>query len=61
MSDKSKIDVQWLCVLFEEIRNKLCKLTPNNKNHQDYIIQHMDLDLFKQMIENNAFYNNKYY
>ena len=58
LSDASKIDIKWLCKLYEEIRNKLCNLTPNNKKNQDYILQHMDLNLFKQMVENNAFNKN---
>ena len=51
-------DYNWLLRLFDEIRLKLCRLVPNNKSIQDKINEHMDIQLFEQMIINNAFTSN---
>ena len=52
---KDKPDWNWLLRLFEELRNRLCSLTPRRIDLHREIHEAMDIELFDQMIKNNAF------
>ena len=52
---KTPIDTDWIISLFQEIRNKLSQLLkPTNKLYIE-IEENMNDDLFKQMLQHNAF------
>jgi hypothetical protein len=52
---KVPIDTAWLLILFQEIRTKLSQLLrPTNKLYIE-IEENMNDDLFKQMVQHNAF------
>ena len=48
-------DYDWLERLYLEIRDKLLRLTRENSNLYNGILESMDIVLFSQMIKNNAF------
>jgi hypothetical protein len=48
-------DYDWLERLYLEIRDKLLRLTRENSNLYNGIMESMDIVLFSQMIKNNAF------
>lgn len=55
-------DFNYIIELIEEIINRLSLLTPNSfeKRRENLLLQ-IDLDLTKQMLENNAFGANEFY
>jgi hypothetical protein len=55
-SDPPKFDK--LFNLVEELRNSFCNFIPNNKKIQEEIHDHIDVDLFKNMILHKAFDDN---
>jgi len=50
-----KPDWDWLTKLYKELRDRICNLTPHRKDRIAEIYEHMDADLFHQMVSNNAF------
>jgi 4-hydroxy-3-methylbut-2-enyl diphosphate reductase IspH len=50
-----KPDWEWISRLYKEIRDKICNLTPNRKDRIKEIHEKMDVDIFYQMVSNNAF------
>lgn len=46
------VDVEWLCKLYTEIKEKLCNLS---KKKRKEIEEHLDVELFRQMIEHKVF------
>lgn len=48
-------DYDWITRLYEEIRTRLSSLLRENSNTRKEIEDSMDVELFRQMIENKAF------
>ena len=48
-------DIDWLCRLYEELRAKICNLTPRRKDRIAKIHEDMDLDFFRQLVSHNVF------
>ena len=48
-------DIDWLCRLYEELRTRICNLTPRRKDRIAKIHEDMDLDFFKQLVSHNVF------
>lgn len=47
--------------ILEEIKDTFCKFIPNRKDIQEEICENIDINLIKNMIENNAFDDNNLY
>ena len=52
---KEEPDWDWLVRLFKELRDRLCALTPHRRDLHIEIYEGMDVELFEQMVKNNAF------
>ena len=48
-------DIDWLCRLYEELRTRICNLTPRRKDRIAKIYEDMDLDFFRQLVSHNVF------
>ena len=48
-------DWDWVVTLYTELRDRLCLLTPRRLDIHENIKESMDVELFNQMIRNNAF------
>ena len=53
--DTDPVNIEWLCKLYSEIREKLCNLIPKKTMLKIEIEEVLDVDLFKQMITYKAF------
>ena len=49
------VNIDWLCKLYSEIREKLCNLIPKKTILKIEIEEVLDVDLFKQMIKHKVF------
>jgi predicted transcriptional regulator len=49
------VNIDWLCKLYSEIREKLCNLIPKKTMLKIEIEEVLDVDLFKQMIKHKVF------
>ena len=52
---KDNPEWDWVKRLYQELRDRICNLTPNRKDRIEDIHEHMDVELFYQMISHNAF------
>lgn len=48
-------DYEWVVRLYSEIRDRIAKLTPNRVDLHQELKEAMDVELFDQMLRNNAF------
>lgn len=53
--NESPPDYAWIVRLYGEIRERLCNLTPGRRDLRAQVEEAMDLALFQQMLENNAY------
>jgi hypothetical protein len=59
--NKNPPDYEFLKTLYDEIKIRLCGLTPNRKDRHKLINDKMDSEIFLQCIKNNAFNMNDMY
>ena len=55
MKDISNVEVEWICKLCVELKQRINNLTPSRKDMHEELDKSIDLVIIKQMLRNDAF------